>query len=670
MRVLSPLALPEGTQVGRWQVVRKLGQGGFGTVYAVREAHAPRGPVYALKLAQRPEDAGFGREAEALRRVHHPGVVRLVEEGRWEVGAAGHPYLVLEYVRGEDLYRWAHLRNPTARQVAVLLVQVAEVLSAAHAKGVLHRDFKGGNVVVRPDGRLVVLDWGAGVYPEAAPLTCTARMPPGTPNYYSPQVMAWRTRALRGGGGRYPYTVADEAYAVGVTFYRLLSDEYPPPQLGWGAADAKEAGGALAPRPLGALNPRVPGPLAALVMRLVAYQPESRPASLAALADEVRGLLEAADEAWDVPLFEWYAGPGSHSRTTPDEGMWGPVAPGHEAALLRDRRQRPDMLADRAAERWLRRRHPQAQAPREEEEAAVPEPASVDLPLGAPPPEAAVPAPAAVPGAPLPPAPEPGPAGGQAAPGGRERVAWDAPSPRRIPLAGGWLALLVVAGLAGGVLVARHPHAPESADAPEMAGREVAPLPGPLEADPTRASRTTPSPPSPSSQELPMPSASPPPVRKPALASSLKRGMAVCGTAATMACASTPGRPTAGSACPDKAFAHMRELRLEEGQQVNIYIHKDKPGYLGEPLFVREGEIISRVFDSTSLPDDTLIYGWLSFERGRVFGRYTTLELPNGRRYSVCLVLGDERGLPKNAASTPDDTAVSRVSIFKVVDTF
>ncbi|NMO23756.1 serine/threonine protein kinase, partial [Pyxidicoccus fallax] len=82
--MLSPLALPEGTQVGRWRVVRKLGEGGFGTVYAVREAHAAQGPLYALKLARQPEDASFGREVEALRRVQHPGVARLVEAGQWE----------------------------------------------------------------------------------------------------------------------------------------------------------------------------------------------------------------------------------------------------------------------------------------------------------------------------------------------------------------------------------------------------------------------------------------------------------------------------------------------------------------------------------------------------------------------------------------------------------
>ncbi|NMO21375.1 phosphotransferase [Pyxidicoccus fallax] len=587
----------------------------------------------------------------------------------------GYPYLVLEYVHGEGLYRWVWLRNPTARQVAGLLLQVAEALAAAHARGVLHRDFKGGNVLVRGDGRLVVLDWGAGIYPQAAPLTRTGRLPPGTPAYFSPRVMAWRTRALGGGGGRYPYTVADEAYAVGVTFYRLLADEYPPLQLGWGEADAEQEAGAVAPEPLSRLNPRVPETLAAVVMRLVAFRPEARPARTEVLAAEVRALLRAADAAWDVPLFEWYAGPGPHSRTTTGQEEWGPVAPGDEADLLRDRQQRIDARANRAAERWLRRRHPQSLAPREEEDAAAPQPVGkaqtlLDvLPLVAPAPVAAGGEAAPEETRPVP-APGPRPTMGQVATGALEPVAAEAlPSRRHASRPRAWLALLVVAGLAGGVLVARRGPVPTPHGAPVTSDREVAPPPEAPDADaPAGASRAVPPPPS--LQEQPMPSSSPLSVRKPGLVSSLKRGVAACGAATAMACSGAPVRPTAGSACPERAFADMRELGLNEGRQVNIYVHKDKPGYLGDPLFVREGEIVSRVFDSTSLPDDTLIYGWLSIGKERVFGYYTMLELPNGRRYSVCLVLNNERGQPKNAASTPDAPAVSRVSVFKVVDSF
>ncbi|MBZ4420706.1 serine/threonine-protein kinase [Myxococcus sp. RHSTA-1-4] len=654
-RVLSPLALPEGTQVGRWRVESQVGHGGFGTVYAVREVDAPTAPLYALKLARTPEDAGFGREEEALRRVRHPGVARLVEAGRWEAEAAGYPYLVLEYVHGEELYRWAQLRNPTARQMAGLLSQVAEALAAAHALGVLHRDFKGSNVVVRPDGRVVVLDWGAGVYPEAAALTCTTRMPPGTPIYYSPQVMAWRTRALRGGGGRYPYTVADEAYAVGVTFYRLLADEYPPQQLGWGEEDAEEESGLLAPQPLALLNPRVPEPLAALVMRLLAFRPEARPAPLAALAAEVRELLEAAGGAWDVPLFEWYAGPGSHSRTTTGEGAWGPMAPGHEAALLRDRMQRPDVLANKAAERWLRRRHPQALVAPAADSAEPPaeargpaealQVAAVPIPA---PEERLAPSEATRQAKPMAPGPVP------TQPGHRAR--------RWVEVA----AMLTVVGLAG-ALALKRTRPPTASGAEEVVGPKVAPAIGlPHSAD-AGAALASPPPPH---QEPSMPTPSAPHSPATGLVSTLKRGAVACGAAATLACSGPQVRPTPGAPCPDGALEAMRKLRLNPGRQVDIYVRADKPGYANEPLFVRDGEIVSRVFDSTSLPDGTLIEGRLWTKGETVIGRYTALELPDGRRFPVCLVLCDLDGCTKYVESTPEAAAIGRANFFTVVDFF
>ena len=675
-RVLSPLALPEGTQVGRWRVLRQVGRGGFGTVYAVREADVPDGALYALKLAQTPEDAGFAREAEALRRVRHPGVVRLVEEGRWEAEAAAYPYLVLEYVHGEGLYRWAWLRNPTARQLAGLLLQVAEALEAAHAVGVLHRDFKGGNMLVRPGGRVVVLDWGAGLHPEAAALTCTARVPPGTPLYYSPQVLRWRTRALRGGGGRYPYTVADECYAVGVTFYRLLADEYPPMQL----AGLEDDFGleALAPRPLSLLNPRVPEALAALVMWLLAPRPEVRLGSMPALASEVRRVLADAGGTWDVPLFEWYAGPGSHSRTTAEGGAWGPLAPGHEAALLRDRMNRLDAQVDKAAERWLRRRHPQARAVPEADgaerapaEAGSPPEAPRALAKGGPcqpeevPPEISPLEKVAAPG----PAPEKCDVPPET-PLLAESVVPGAVSTRRghrvrrgVQLA----AMLAVAGLAGTLALQRTRPLTASGTVEAVSPKMAPALGRPHSAD---AGAALASPPRLPPQEPPMPTPSASLPSAPGLVSTLKRGAVACGAAATLACSGPQVRPTPGEPCPDGALEAMQKLRLREGMQIHIYTNKDKPGGANENLFVRDGAIVSRVFDSRALPEGTLIEGRLWTQGKTVIGRYTSLELPNGRRYPVCLVLCDYDGCTKFRASTPEAAAIGHANVFTVVDFF
>ncbi|HZI14259.1 MAG TPA: hypothetical protein VE153_28075, partial [Myxococcus sp.] len=586
------------------------------------------------------------------------------------------PYLVLEYVYGDGLYRWAWLRNPSARQVSGLLLQVAEALEAAHAVGVLHRDFKGSNLVVRPDGQVVVLDWGAGLHPEAVALTCTARMPPGTPMYYSPQVLRWRTLALRGGGGRYPYTLADECYAVGVTFYRLLADEYPPLQL---AGREDEVGlEALVPRPLALLNPRVPEALAALVMWLLEPRPEARLGRMAALASEVRRVLEDAGEAWDRPLFEWYAGPGSQSRTTNEDGGWGPVALGDEAALLKDRWRRPEVQADRAAERWLRRRHPQAWAA---PEAGVAEPAPAgagNLPEASPlPAEAGARRPEAV----SPEASQPGkaaahiPAPAEKAASAEAARLVEPVTPGAVPTRPGHrvrrgvaVVALLAAVLLAGALVLERTRPLVASGGEETVGPKMAPAPGLRHSAEAGAALASPPQLPPQESLMSTPSASR--TSAPGLVSTLKRGAVACGAAATLACSGSQIRPTPGAPCPDGALEAMQKLGMTQGMQVDIYTRHDRPGGANEALFVRDGEIVSRVFASYNLPHGTLVEGRLWTQGKTVIGRYTAMELPNGRRYPVCLVLCDYDGCPKYSESTPEAAAIGHANFFTVVDFF
>ncbi|RKG85543.1 serine/threonine protein kinase, partial [Corallococcus terminator] len=355
--VLSAEWLPPGTRVDRWEVVGRLGAGGYGTTYSVRRAGRARGRLYALKLSRRPGERWFAREAALLERVRHRAVVRLITHGVWRLGPVEHPYLVMEYVEGESLYEWALARNPTGRQVALLLAQVLEALAAAHAEAALHRDFKGDNVLVTPDGRVKLLDWGAGWYSGAPALTATARLPPGSPRYYSPQLLRWRALAERRPGAQepYAYSVADELYAVGVTFYRLLVDQYPA--LPWGVPL-----GPLASQGLGALkglNPRVPTVLEDFVQRLLAFAPEQRPEGTAPLAREVRRVLTVANAAWEEPLFGWRERTSSGSRTTLEAAeARGPVMPGQEVALREARARHVEEVHRLREVRELRQRDP------------------------------------------------------------------------------------------------------------------------------------------------------------------------------------------------------------------------------------------------------------------------------------------------------------------------
>jgi serine/threonine-protein kinase len=590
--VLSPQGLPPGTRVGRWRVERRLGGGGNGTVYEA--CRRPSGPRYALKLAHAPEDPRFSRESVSLSRVRHPGVVRLVEEGVWRVGPVRYPYLVLEYVRGESLYDWAKARNPTARQVAGLLEQAARALAEAHRWGVLHRDFKGENTRVGADGRLTVLDWGAGWYEGATPLTATARLPPGTPPYHSPQAVLFSVQAGRGrASGPYRYTVADELYAVGVTFYRVLVEEYPPMRLSESPEASVEAPG---PWAVGLLNPRVPAPLAGLVHRLVAFQPEARPGSARALAEAVRRALAGAGPEWDEPLFEWYPGPAPDTRTTCEGAPPGPVAPGQEVALRLARMRHLDGV----------QRHREARRVRRREQAEV---------------------------LTLPGAGSSGPARGFP----RWRLAW----------AAGALAVVAVLGWA-----LAHPGPPSPLGLPGglPRGQQLARPGGPPDtAAPTAASHFFPIPPPwPEDAMLTAQPRSASPTR-------LHRYVLAASAAVSLtACPAAQVRPDAAR-CPSEALEAMRELKLVLGIPVEIWLDSNNPegseedGELLGNVVVNDGPITSLVReDEERLPVGTQLHGRLWTSGEKVIGRWTRARTPDGREYPVCLNLASTGKLPSS----------------------
>ncbi|ADO68520.1 serine/threonine protein kinase [Stigmatella aurantiaca] len=292
-----PDALPQGRRVGPWRVVRPLGQGGNGTVYLVRRW----GRHYALKLATCPGDPRLVREGKLLQRVKHPGVVKLRAAGQWVGGAERFPYLVMEYVEGLPLYEWARQTCPTARQVTRLLIQTAWALEAVHRQHAVHRDVKGGNTLVRPDGKqLVLMDLGAGDYEGATPLT-THVLPPGTEVYLSPEAMAFAQLHATTPEAHYKAGPADDLYSLGVMAYRVLTGQYPfsthlPRDMFWLAVSTQPA------RSAREANPRVPEALAAIVHRLLAKQPENRHAHAREVAEALEKASSEGGAEWDEPL--------------------------------------------------------------------------------------------------------------------------------------------------------------------------------------------------------------------------------------------------------------------------------------------------------------------------------------------------------------------------------
>ena len=201
--------------LGRFRVLERLGGGGMGIVYAAYDPELDRG--VALKTVHVPR---IGREialaeAKALARLAHPNVVPV-----FDVGADGeHVYIVMELVRGETLGAW--VKDRPQSEILDVYRQAGQALAAAHAAGLVHRDFKPDNAIVGTDGRVRVVDFGlaceAATHDTAAP----ARVG-GTPRYMAPEQAAGA-----------PATPAADQYSFGVSLGEALRGDPGKPVPRW-----------------------------------------------------------------------------------------------------------------------------------------------------------------------------------------------------------------------------------------------------------------------------------------------------------------------------------------------------------------------------------------------------------------------------------------------------
>ncbi|MFI0896004.1 protein kinase [Streptomyces sp. NPDC020983] len=269
---------------GRYELATVIGQGGMGQVWTAYDRRLDR--RVAVKLL-RPDkvagadDAGelrkrFDRECRVTAQVDHPGLVTV-----HDAGADGDDlYLVMQYVEGADLgdHLAEHEPYPWPWAVAVG-AQLCAVLAAVHAVPIVHRDLKPRNVMVRPDGTVTVLDLGVAsvMDTDTTRLTHTGT-PIGSPAYMAPE------QAMGGAVG--PRT---DLYALGVLLHELLSGNVP--FAGTTALGVLHRHLYEAPVPLRRLRPEVPEPLEALVLRLLAKDPQHRPAAAQEVYQDLAALL-------------------------------------------------------------------------------------------------------------------------------------------------------------------------------------------------------------------------------------------------------------------------------------------------------------------------------------------------------------------------------------------
>jgi serine/threonine-protein kinase len=265
--------------LNRFLIERRIGSGGFGTVYEAWDGRLER-PVAVKAIASggsRGSDRVL-REAQAAARLNHPGIVTLYEMGEED----GNALLVTELVDGTtlaDLNRDGVLSD---REVGEIAVDLCEALAHAHSRAVVHRDIKPQNVLVTEEGepRAKLMDFGVARLTDGAALTAPGDIV-GTLAYMSPEQAEGSTAGP-----------AADVYSLALMLYECWSGEHPT-RRSTPAATARAIGGRL--RPMRRLRPDLPRELSEMLDACLQTRPERRP-TLEELGETIEGSLDLLAE--------------------------------------------------------------------------------------------------------------------------------------------------------------------------------------------------------------------------------------------------------------------------------------------------------------------------------------------------------------------------------------
>jgi serine/threonine-protein kinase len=298
------MAVQVGESLGRYQLEGLVGQGGMAVVY--RAVDRVLGRTVAVKVI-RPaytEDPHFIerflQEARLVASLDHPNILPLYDFGE----ERGTPYLVQPYLPGGSLAdRMSALPQPLTL-VAAWLLQLAGALDTAHARGVLHRDVKSGNVLITKDGRLMLGDFGIARLAEATTRLTATGMVVGTPIYMAPE--------LARGADASP---ASDRYALAVLAYEMIGGL--PPFLGSNPLSVLHQ---QVHEPVPALAAKVPGlqpGVDAFLARALAKAPERRHPTCRAMAEHLVELL-TPEQRSELSTMVWSGTPDSSAWSAPE----------------------------------------------------------------------------------------------------------------------------------------------------------------------------------------------------------------------------------------------------------------------------------------------------------------------------------------------------------------
>ncbi len=283
-----------GQTVSHYRIVKKLGEGGMGTVYLAEDTHLGRN--VAIKFLSDSHDqhyrARFLREARAVSALSHQHIAIIHDYGET---AEQQPFIVMEYIKGETLSELLHRSALTIARAVEIIEAVGEALGAAHARSIVHRDIKPSNVMVDERAMVKVLDFGlakqlqeevAAISPDANTLLgsrTSSHAVVGTPLYLSPEQAMGTSVDAR-----------SDIFALGALLYECLTGK---PAFSGGSI--LEIGAQIIhfnPPPPSSINRRVPAQLDRITLKALAKRPESRYQSTAEMISDLRSARSTLTE--------------------------------------------------------------------------------------------------------------------------------------------------------------------------------------------------------------------------------------------------------------------------------------------------------------------------------------------------------------------------------------
>ena len=285
-----------GQTISHYHILSKLGEGGMGVVFLAEDTVLRR--QVAVKMLS---DTGLGRqhirtrflrEAIAVSALAHPNIATIYDYGETD---EGHPFIVMEFVKGSTLADLINQRNLTPERAVEIIIDVAQALSEAHRHSIIHRDIKPSNIAINEKGQVKVLDFGLAKQLETAAPADNGKVAPvntqtregvmlGTPMYASPEQVLG-----------VPVDSRSDLFSLGSVLYESIAGQ--PPFTGPSPVDICANVIREDPRPPSTLNPSVSAELDRVVLKSLAKKPDDRYQSAELCIEDLRVAVQTLKDS-------------------------------------------------------------------------------------------------------------------------------------------------------------------------------------------------------------------------------------------------------------------------------------------------------------------------------------------------------------------------------------